>query len=72
MGSCVALSQDRAGPSGRNTEEVDSDYLEVVYSEGTPGNVETEVLDSVGVMSDAELHPGEGMLLKNPRSSMKA
>ena len=69
MPSARALSQVGAGPSGRNTEEVDSDDLEVVYSVGAPGDAETEIL---GVESDVELHPSEGMLLKNPRSSVKA
>ena len=67
--SARALSQVGAGRSGRNTKEVDSDDLEVIYLEGTPSNTETEVL---GVESDAEWYPGEGMLLKNPRSSVKA
>ena len=49
-------------------EEVDSDDIEVVYSEEAPVNTETELLE---VESDVESHPGKGMLLKNPRSSMK-
>ena len=65
--SARALSQ--VGVSGRNTKEVDFDDLEVVYLEGTPGDAKTEIL---GVESDVESHPGEGMLLKNPRSSVKA
>ena len=66
--SARALSQDGAGPSGRHQDEVDSDNIEVVYSEEAPDNTETEVLE---VESDAESIPGEGMLLKNPRSTVK-
>ena len=70
--SARALSQVGAGPSGRNIEKVDSDDIEVVYSKGMPSNATIVVLDSVGVKSDAGSHPGEGMLLKNPRSSVQA
>ena len=63
-----ALSQSGAGPCGRMTEEVDSDDIDVVYSKEKPINVETEMVE---VGSDAGSHPGEGMLLKNPRSSVK-
>ena len=36
-----ALSQDAAGPSGRRLDEVDSDDIEVVYSENLSGHVDT-------------------------------
>ena len=38
--SARALSQVRAGPSGRNMEDVESDDIEVVYSEKVPVNTE--------------------------------
>ena len=66
--SAWALSQDDAKPSGRYVDKVDSDDIEVVYSEEALANTETEVLE---VESDVESHLGEGMLLKNPRSSVK-
>ena len=66
--SARALSQDDAGPSGHHVDEVDSDDIEVVYSKEALANTKTEVLE---VESDVESHPGEGMLLKNPRSSVK-
>ena len=46
MPSARALSQGGARPSGQNTKEVDSDNLEVVYSEGTPGDAKIEILES--------------------------
>ena len=36
-----ALSQDTTGPSGRRLDEVDSDDIEVVYSESSSGHVDT-------------------------------
>jgi len=68
MPSTRALSQAGAGPNGRTTNEVDSDDIEAVYFEETPDNAETEILE---VESNVRSHPGEGMLLKNPRSSVK-
>ena len=62
-----ALSQSGAEPSGRLTEEVDFDDAEEVDSE------ETQVLATVvatDTESDLESHPGEGMLLRNPRSGV--
>ena len=56
------LSQIGAGPSGRVTEEFDSDDAEEVNSGETHVIATTE--------SDIESHPGEGMLIKNPRSSV--
>ena len=62
-----ALSQSGAGPSGRVSDEVDSDDEDVVCSDESP------VLATVTEgWSEAESHPGEGMLLKNPRSSVVA
>ena len=57
-----------AGPSGQLTEEVDfeDDDAEVDLEE-------TQVLAAVTATdteSDLESHPGEGMLLKNPRSGV--
>ena len=66
--SARALSQDGARPSGRDTDEVNSDDVEAVDFEETPDIAETEVLEAE---SDAGSHPGEGMLLKNPRLSVK-
>ena len=68
MPSAKALSQAEAEPSGRDTDEVDSDDAEVVYSEEALDNAVTEVLEAE---SDAGSHAGEGILLKNPRSSVK-
>ena len=65
--SARVLSQTRARPSGRDTEEVNSDDIEVVYSKEVPEVATTEVLEAE---SDVGSHPGEGMLLKNPRSSV--
>ena len=44
--SARALSQTRAGPSGLDTEEVNSDDVEVVYSEEAPDIAMTEVLET--------------------------
>ena len=65
--SARALSQIGAGPSGQDTDEVEFDDVEVVYSEEAPNIAMTEVLKTE---SDAGSHPGEGMLLKNLRSSV--
>ena len=65
--SARALSQTGAGPSGQDTEEVDSDDVEDVYSEEAPDVAMNEVLETE---SDVGSHSGEGMLLKNPRSSV--
>ena len=71
MPSARALSQTGMGPSGRQIEEVDSKETEVVYSEEAPGNVEAEVLQAnEGIEPIVESHPGKGMLLKNPKSSV--
>ena len=61
------LSQTGARPSGRVTEEVNSDDAEEVDSEETHVIATTE---ATGAESDMESHPGEGMLIKNPRSSV--
>ena len=64
--SARALSETGAGPSGRVTEEVDSDGDEV-------DSEETQILATVTATdaeSDLESHPGEGMLLRNPRSEV--
>ena len=66
--SARVMSQTGAGPSGRVTEEVDSED-----DEAEVDSEETEVLANamaVDAESDLESHPGEGMLLKNPRSSV--
>ena len=64
--SARVLSHAGAGPSGRLTDEVDSDD-----DEAKVDSEETQVL-ATAVATDAESelesHPGEGMLLKNPRS----
>ena len=73
MPSARALSLVEAGPSGRLVEEseADSKEIEVVYSEEAPGNVEAVVLQgNEGVEPVVESHPDEGMLLKNPRSTV--
>ncbi|KAL5567410.1 hypothetical protein UlMin_030574 [Ulmus minor] len=65
--SARVVSQTGAGPSGRVTEEIDSDDVAEVDSE------ETHVLATAmatDAESDLESHPGEGMLLKNPRSNV--
>ena len=67
MPNARALSQTGAGPIGRDTEEVDSDDIEVVYSEEVPEVAMTELLETE---SDTGSHLGEGMLLKNPRLSV--
>ena len=62
--SARVLSETGAGPSGRVTEEVDSDGDEV-------NSEETQVLataTATDAESDMESHPGEGMLLRNPKS----
>ena len=46
MPSARALSQARARPSGQDIEEVDSDNIEVVYSEKTPNVAMTEVSEA--------------------------
>ena len=66
-----ALSHDAAGLNIHCLDEVNSDDVEV-YSKSSSGHADTQVLDIVGVGFDAESHPGEGMLLKNPRSGVKA
>ena len=71
--SARALSQVEAGLGGHLLEEgvVDSKETEVVYSKEAPGNVEAEVLQgNEGVEPVVETHPGEGMLLKNTRSTI--
>ena len=65
--SARALSQAGPGPSGRMTDDVDSDDAEVVDSEETPVIAMTEAVEAE---SDMESHPGEGMLIKNPKSSV--
>ena len=49
-------------------DEVDPDDVEVVYSKEVLANSKNEVLE---VKSNVESHPGEGMLIKNPKSSVK-
>ena len=61
MPNARALSQARAGPSGQDIDEV-------IYSEEAPDDAIIEALEAE---FDAGSHPGEGMLLKNPRSSVK-
>ena len=52
-------------------EESDSEGIEVVYSEENLGNVETKVSQgSAGIEPVEESHPGEGMLLRNPKSNV--
>ena len=68
MLSARAISQDGVGPSGCHQDEVNSNDIEVIYFEDAPDNTETEVLEDE---FDAKSHSGEGMLLKNPRSSVK-
>ena len=48
-------------------DEVNSDDIEVMYSEKAPDVATTKVLEAE---SDVGSYPGEGMLLKNPRSSV--
>ncbi|KAL5563464.1 hypothetical protein UlMin_033211 [Ulmus minor] len=66
--SARVVSQIGAGPSGRVTEDVDSD------GDGAEvDSEETEILATAKALdaeSDLESYPGEGMLLKNPRSSV--
>ncbi len=64
--SARILSETGAGPSGRVTEEVDSNEDEV-------DSEETQTLATAVATeaeSDLESHPGEGMLLRNPRSGV--
>ena len=64
---CRIMSHTGARLSGRVTEEVESDDAEEVDSE------ETHVIatiEAAGAESDVESHPGEGMLIKNPRSGV--
>ncbi|KAL5580186.1 hypothetical protein UlMin_012628 [Ulmus minor] len=66
--SARVMSQTGAGPSGRVTEEVDSED-----DEAEVDSEETEVLATtmtIDAESNLESHPGECMLLKNPRSSV--
>ena len=71
VSSARAPSQVGAGPSGHHIEEVDSDNVEFIYSEDAPGDVETEVSKgNKGVQADVESQLGDGMLLKNPKSSI--
>ena len=65
--SARALSQARVGPSGRVTGDVDSVDVEDADSEKTPVVAMTEAIQ---VESNAESHLGEGMLIRNPRSSV--
>ena len=59
------------GPSGRQIEEIKSKEIEVVYFKEAPGNVEAVVSQgSAGIEPVEESHPGEGMLLKNLRSTV--
>ena len=62
-----ALSQTGAEPSGRVTDEVDSDDVEEVDSEETHVVAMTKAIEAE---ADAESYPGEGMLIRNPRSSV--
>ena len=61
------LSQTGVGPSGRVTEQVDTDDAEEVDSENTHFIATTE---AAGAESNMESHPGEGILIKNTRSSV--
>src|SRR5690606_20484385 len=64
--SARVLSETGAKPSGRVTEEVDSDGDEV-------DSEETQILANVTATDtefDLESHPGEGILLRNPRSGV--
>jgi Putative gypsy type transposon len=60
--SARVLSETGAGPSGRVTEEVDSDGDEV-------DSEETQI-PATDAESDLESHPREGMLLRNPKSGI--
>lgn len=64
-GYCPKL--EPGGPSGRVTNEVDSDDTEEVDSEETHVVATTKAMEAE---SDKESHRGEGMLIKNPRSSV--
>ena len=69
VSSARALSQTGAGLSGHQIVEVDSEEIEVVYSEEAPGNVEAGVLHGIkGIEPIVESYLGEGMLLKYHKS----
>lgn len=62
--SARILSEAGAGPSGRMTEDVDSDGDEV-------DSEETQILaTATDAESDMESYPTEGMLLKNLKSAV--
>ena len=65
--SARVLSHSGAGPSGRMTEEVDSDDDDEVDSEDTQVLATAVATDAE---SDLESHLGEGMLIKNSRSGV--
>ena len=70
VSSVRALSQAGAGPSGHVAKMVDSEEIEVVYSE-EPVHVVAEIsLGNERVEPDVESQPGEGVLLNNPKSSI--
>ena len=69
--SAREFTQIGASLSGRQVreEEFDSKEIEVVYSKKDLDNVEPEVSQgNVGVEPIEESHPGEGILLKKPKS----
>ena len=72
--SARALFQIGASPSGHQVgeEEFYSEEIEVVYFEEDPDKVELEMTQgNIGVeLVVEESHPGEGILLKNPRSKV--
>ena len=72
MPSARALSQVGVGPSGRQAgeEEVDSKDIEVFYSEELDIVDPNVIQGTVRVEQIVESHPGEGILLKNPRSKV--
>ena len=74
MPSANALSQVGASPSGHQVgeEEFDSEDIKAVYSEEDLATVELEVTQgNIRVKPIVEeSHPGEGILLKNPRSKV--
>ena len=55
MPSARALSQTKAEPSGQDTEEVNSNDVEVIYSEEAPKVAMIKVLETE---SDAGSHQG--------------
>ena len=68
ISSARKLSHSGAEPSGRLTEEVNSED-----DDAEVDSEETHVLATVTTTdaeSDLESHPGEGMLLKNPKSGV--